>query len=137
VIASFRFLTALTKLLARVSVYELVPCVVSRRAREVGIRMVLATNKLDTTMPVPRRAIWPAKIGTPVALAFCVTIAGILSRNLSSDIFVRLLCGIGLPGPVSFLLVPGFLLSAALLLSYVAARRVTDDSMLALRHEWV
>jgi len=132
-IAALRFLTALTKLLARVSVYELVPCVVSRRAREVGIRMVLATNKLDTTMPVLRNAVRLVELGALFALA-C---AGIFSMNLSAAMFVRLLCGSGLPDPVSFLLVPGFLLSAALLVSYVAARRVTHDSMLALRHEWV
>lgn len=132
-IAALRFLSAITKLLARVSVYELVPCAVCRRAREVGIRMVHATNKLDITMPVQRNTMPPVALGALFALA-C---AGNLSMNLSAAIFVRLLCGIGLPGPVSFLLVPGFLLSAALLVSYVAARRVTHDSMLALRHEWV
>jgi hypothetical protein len=132
-IAALRFLTAVTKLLARVSVYELVPCAVYRRAREVGIRMVLATNKIEITMPVLPNAIRPVALSALFALA-C---AGIFSMNLSAAIFVRLLCGIGSPGPVSFLLVPGFLLSAALLLSYVAARRVTPDSMLALRHEWV
>jgi len=131
--ASFGFLTALTKLLGRVSVYELVPCAVYRRAREVGIRVILATNKFDITMPVPRNAMRPVALGALFALA-C---AGIFSMNLSAAIFVRLSCGSGLLDPVSFLLVPGFLLSAALLVSYVAARRVTHDSMLALRHEWV
>jgi hypothetical protein len=131
--ASLRFLNALTKLLAGISVYGFVPCDVNRRSREVGIRMALATNNLDTTMPVLRNAM------RPVALAalFALPCAGIFSMNLSDAIFVRLSCGSGLADPVSFLLVPGFLLSAALLISYVAARRVTDDSMLALRHEWV
>jgi hypothetical protein len=131
--ASFGFLTTLTKLMAGVSVYGLVPCGVGRRAREVGIRMVLATNKLDITMPVQRNAMRPVALGA----LFAPACAGILSMNLSAAIFVRLSCGSGLPDPVFFVLVPGFLLSAALLLSYVAARRVTHDSMLALRHEWV
>lgn len=132
--AALRFLNALTKLLARVSVYELVPCVVSRRAREVGIRMVLATNKLDITMPVLRNAMRPVVL----AAFFALACAGVLSMNLSAAICVRLLCGIGLPGPVSFLLLPGFLLSLALLASYVPARRALHvNPMLALRHEWV
>jgi hypothetical protein len=132
--ASLRFLNALTKLLAGISVYGFVPCDVNRRSREVGIRMALATNNLDTTMPVQRNAMRPVALGAPFALA-C---AGILSMNLSAAIFVRLSCGIGLPGPVSFLLVPGFLLSVALLASYVPARRATQvDPRLALRPEWV
>jgi hypothetical protein len=74
----------------------------------------------------------------PFVTAALAAIAMVLSRNLSAATSVRLLCGIGLSSPVSFLLVPGFLLSAALLASYVSARRAMHaDPMLALRHEWV
>jgi putative ABC transport system permease protein len=130
-IASLRFLNALTKLLAGLSVYGLVACGVNRveairihMSRDKGNGMVLGL--CEVMRPVPLAA---------VALA---AIAEVLSRNLSASTSVRLLWGVGLSGPVSFLLVPGFLLSVALLASYVPARRATHvDPRLALRHEWV
>jgi hypothetical protein len=130
-IASLRFLTALTKLLASVSVYEFVACGVSRvgatrihMSRDKSNGMVLGL--LQVMRPMPLVAVALAAIGE------------VLSRNLSAATSVRLLCGIGLSGPVFFLLVPGFLLSVALLASYVPVRQATHvNPMLALRHEWV
>jgi hypothetical protein len=128
---SFGFLTTLTKLLPGVGVYELVPCDVSRvgatrihMSRDKSNGMVLGL--LQVMRPMPLVAVALAAIGE------------VLSRNLSAATSVRLLCGIGLPDPVSFLLLPGFLLSVALLASYVPVRQATHvNPMLALRHEWV
>jgi hypothetical protein len=129
--ASLGFLSALTKLLASVSVYEFVACGVSR----VGATKIHMSRDKSNGMVLGLRQILRLVPFVTVALA---AIAMVLSRNLSAATSVRLLWGVGLPGPVSFLLVPGFLLSAALLGSYVSARRAGHaDPMLALRHEWV
>lgn len=131
-------LTVLAKLLAATGVYALVSYVVSGRVWEMGIRVALGTNKREVVILALRRPVRPAAIGALVGLVSCVAFAVILCVNLSAAISVRLLCGIGLGDPVSFLLVPGFLLSVALLVSYVAARRVRHvDPMVALRPEWV
>jgi len=138
VVPPFSFLSELAKLMAGFGVYGLVPCVDSLRRLEVGICMALTADKRDITMAVPRQAMWPAEIGTLVAFTCCAAVSSILLMNLSAAISVRLLCGIRLLGPVSFLLVAGFMLSVALPASYVAARRATQvKPMLALRHEWV
>jgi putative ABC transport system permease protein len=134
----FSFHSGFAKLMAGVGVYGLVPCVDSRRRLEVAICMALAADKRDITMAIPRQAMWPAEVGTLVALAYGAAVSSILSMNLSAALSVRLLCDTGLLGPVSFLLVPGFLLNLALPASCAAARGARHvKPMLALRHEWV
>jgi putative ABC transport system permease protein len=124
---------ALTKLLAPISVYGLVSYRVSRGVRNLRNCMSLGANQRDITMP----ALWqPGTIVAFAGLACFAAVAGILSMNLSAAISVRLSYGVGLPDPVSFLLVPGFLLSVALLASYIPARRATPvDPVLAVRYE--
>jgi ABC-type lipoprotein release transport system permease subunit len=130
----FNVLSALAKLLAPTGVYALVPCGVNRRVRAIGIHMAPGADKLDGMGSVLRLVIRPQAIGALLGLAG----AGILAMNLSAATSVRLLCGIGLLDPVSFLLLPGFLISVALLASYMPARRAKQgDPMLALRLEWV
>jgi hypothetical protein len=129
--ASLRFLTALTKLLASISVYEFVTCGASR----VGAINIHMSGDKSNGVVLGLRQILS---GVPFVTVALAAIAMVLSRNLSAATSVRLLCGIGLPDPVSFLLLPGFLLSVALLASYVSARRAGHvNPMLALRHEWV
>lgn len=129
--AILRFLCALTKLLAGVSVYEFVACGTSR----VGASSIHMSRDKSNGMVLGLRQVLRSVPFVTVAFAAFATV---LSRNLSAPTSVRLLWGVGLSGPVSLLLVPGFLLSAALLASYVPARRARHvDRMLALRPEWV
>jgi hypothetical protein len=129
--ASSGFFSALTKLLARVGVYEFVACGASR----VGASSIHMSRDKSNGMVLDLRQILRS---VPLVAGALAAIAMVLSRNLSAATSVRLLWGVGLSGPVSFLLVPGFLLSAALLASYVSARRAGHvDRMLALRPEWV
>jgi putative ABC transport system permease protein len=62
--------------------------------------------------------------------------AGIACAAGVSSILSSLLYGISPHDPVSFILVPAFLLAVALLASYLPARRATKvDPMVALRYE--
>jgi predicted permease len=125
-------LGALALLLASIGIYGLVSYVVSRRVREIGIRMALGANRHDVMILVLRQAMWPVVVGALIGLVCCAALCWVLS-TVSSE---RLLYGISPVDPVSFLLVPGFLLSAAFLACYMPARRAMGvDPMVALRYE--
>jgi len=120
-------LGALALLLALMGVYGMVSYVVSRRVREIGIRMALGANGHDVTTLIIRQALRPVATGVVIGTVCCAAASSILSS---------VLYGISPRDPVSFLLVPGFLLGVALLASYIPARRAaTIDPMVALRCE--
>ena len=130
--------SALAKLIATADVYGFVPCDVSRPVRGVGISMVLRVVKPDGMTLFLRRAMRPVVIATFIVLTGCAVAAAIPLMNLSAAIFVPLLDGIGRLSPWFVLLVPGFLLSAAFLVSYFLVRRAGHmHPMLALRCEEV
>jgi macrolide transport system ATP-binding/permease protein len=125
-------LSALALLLASIGVYGLVSYAVSRRVREIGIRMALGANHRDVLLLILRQAMRPVLVGALVGFICCAALSWVLSRASS----MRLLYGISPLDPVSFLLVPGFLLTAAFLASYIPARRAMRvDPMVALRYE--
>jgi macrolide transport system ATP-binding/permease protein len=120
-------LGALALLLASMGVYGMVAYVVSRRVREIGIRMALGAEGDDVTALIVRQALRPVAIGIVIGVAGCAAISTILSS---------VLYGISPRDPVSFVLVPGFLLAIATLASYLPARRAAKvDPMEALRYE--
>jgi len=125
-------LGALALLLASIGVYGLVSYAVSRRAREIGIRIALGANHRDVLLLILRQAMRPVLVGALFGFICCAALSWVLSRASS----MRLLYGISPLDPVSFLLVPGFLLTAAFLASYIPARRAMRvDPMVALRYE--
>jgi macrolide transport system ATP-binding/permease protein len=129
-------LSALALVLSSIGVFGLVSYMVSRRVREIGIRMALGADKRDVMILVLRQAMRPVAIGTVLGIASCAALAWIVSTALTADISGRLLYGISPLDPVSFLLVPAFLLSVAVLASYIPARRAMRvDPMVALRYE--
>jgi ABC-type antimicrobial peptide transport system permease subunit len=120
-------LGTLALLLVSMGVYGMVSYVVSRRVREIGIRIALGAESHDLTALIVRQALRPVAIGVVIGIAACAAISTILSS---------MLYGISPRDPVSFLLVPGFLLAIALLASYLPARRAAKvDPMEALRCE--
>ena len=125
-------LSALALLLSSIGVYGLVSYAVSRRVREIGIRMALGADKRDVMVLVLRQAMRPVVAGALIGFACCVALSWALSK-VSSE---RLLYGISPLDWVSFVLVPGFLLSVAFLACCIPARRaVRVDPMVALRYE--
>lgn len=130
-------LSAVALLLASIGIYGTVSYVVSRRVREIGIRMAIGANRHDVLSLILLQAIRPVAVGAIIGTVCCAAIAQISSAALSAvQLPVDLLYGMSPLDPLSFLLVPGFLLIVALLASYIPARRATRvDPMVALRHE--
>jgi ABC-type antimicrobial peptide transport system permease subunit len=102
----------------------------SRRAREIGIRMALGAEKKDVLRAVIKQGLRLAVTG--VALGAMVAI--ILTRVLAS--FSHLLYGVRAEDPLTFLAVALVLIGAAVLASYIPARRAAKvDPIVALRYE--
>jgi predicted permease len=120
-------LGALGMLLACIGVYGVVSYAVSRRVREIGIRMTLGADAREVKSLILQQAMRPVVIGALVGIAGC---AGV------SQILKSMLFGISPRDPVAFVVVPLVLLSVALAASYIPARRATKvDPMVALRYE--
>jgi predicted permease len=120
-------LGALGLLLAGVGVYGVVAYAVSRRTREIGIRMTLGADGRDVMRLVLRQSMRPVLIGGAIGIVACAGVSWVLSS---------MLFGISAHDPIAFLFVPAFLLGVALLASYVPARRATKvNPVVALRYE--
>jgi len=120
-------LGALGMLLACVGVYGVVSYAVSRRIREIGIRMTLGADAREVRALILRQAMQPVAIGGLIGIAACAAVSQILKS---------MLFGLSAYDPVAFLAVPLVLLSIALAASYIPARRATRvDPMVALRYE--
>jgi putative ABC transport system permease protein len=105
----------------------LVSYAVSRRIREIGIRMALGANGQDVLGMILRQALLPVALGAVVGIAGCAAV----SRILSSFLF-----GVSPLDPVTFAVLPVILLGIAALAGYVPGRRAARvDPMVALRYE--
>lgn len=117
----------LALVLAAVGVYGVLACAMGQRTREIGIRTALGAKRLQITGLVLIQGLVPALAGIGIGLgaSFGVT------RALRS-----LLTGVSPTDPVSFLVMTGVLLAAALLACYLPARRASRiDPLAALRSE--
>lgn len=120
-------LGTLALLLASLGIYGMVSYGVSRRVREIGIRMALGADNRDVMWLVIRQAMTPVLVGM---------LAGIVLCAAASSIFSAILFGVSPLDPGSFISMPLFLLGVALLASYIPARRAMRvDPMIALRYE--
>ncbi len=120
-------LGTLALLLASLGIYGMVSYGVSRRVREIGIRMALGADNHDVMWLVIRQAMFPVLLGALIGIALCDAV---------SSIFSAILFGVSPLDPGSFVLMPLFLLSVALLACYIPARRAMKvDPMVALRYE--
>jgi len=115
----------LALVLAVVGVYGVLSFVVVQRAPEMGIRMALGASQRY----VVRQVVWQGARLALVGLALGLAGAFVLTRFLSGLLF-----GVGATDPVTFLAVPGLVLLAALLASWIPAQRATEaDPMSILR----
>ncbi len=120
-------LGALALLLASSGIYGMASYSVSRRVREIGIRIALGADGSAIRNLVLRQAMRPVLMGGFVGMIVCAAVA----RVLSSMLF-----GPSAHGPMVFISVPLFLMIVALVASYIPARRAMRvDPMVALRYE--
>jgi putative ABC transport system permease protein len=110
-----------------VGIYGVIAYAVTQRTREIGIRMALGAEPSLLRGMFVRQGLLLAAIGAAAGLAAA---AG-LTRLMSSLLFKTTALD-----PVTYLAVSAFLIAAAMLASYVPARRATAiDPMQALRTE--
>ena len=113
--------------LALIGVYGLVAYSVTRRTREIGIRMAIGAAKSDVLAMVLRQGLILSVSGIAVGGVASVVVARALSAAL---------VGIGRPNPITYVIVPLLLAGMTTAASYFPARRASlVDPLVALRYE--
>jgi ABC-type antimicrobial peptide transport system permease subunit len=118
---------AMALLLGVIGIYGVISYSVSQRTREIGIRLAIGAQQEELTRMFVRHALILAAIG----IAFGLVAAAGLTRLMTS-----LLVDVSPLDPATYIAVPVILAGAAVLASYVPARRVSAvDPVEALRAE--
>jgi putative ABC transport system permease protein len=113
--------------MSAVGIYAVISFSVAQRTHEIGVRRALGAHPRDVLKLVVRQGLLPVTIG----LAFGLAISFGLLRLLSTWLY-----GVRPADPRTLATVSIALLGAALLASYVPARRATRvDPLTALRYE--
>ncbi|HEY2932364.1 MAG TPA: ABC transporter permease [Acidobacteriota bacterium] len=117
----------LALLLASVGIYGLLSYAVSRRTREIGIRMALGA--------VGKHVLKLVMMDGMVMLALGMAL-GLIASFLSMRLIGAFLYGITAADPATFAAITALLVAVALLATYIPSRRATRvDPMTALRDE--
>ena len=115
----------LALLLAALGVYGVLAFSISRRTREIGIRMALGADRQRVFALVLREGMWLVGIGLAIGLA---------AAYFSSASIEAFLFGVNTRDAMTFAGVPCILAAVALLACYLPARRAMRvDPMVALR----
>ena len=113
--------------LSTVGIFSVVSLVVSRRTREIGIRMAIGAERGDIGRLIIGRALTSVALGLVAGLAISFTLTGLMRS---------LLYGVEPTDPITLVTGTVVLVVAALTAAYVPARRAaTVDPMKALRHD--
>jgi ABC-type antimicrobial peptide transport system permease subunit len=113
--------------LASVGLYGVLAFSVSRRVREMGIRMALGANARDVIRQVLREGMLQMVVGLAIGLGLALA----TSRVLATFVF-----DVQPRDPAVFTTIVGVIIAVGLFASYVPARRATRvDPMEALRYE--
>jgi len=125
--ALLNFFGAIGLGLALLGVYGVVAYSVSRRTREIGIRMALGANRFDVMRMVIRQGLILAVIGVAIGAAGAVALKQVLQNNFTvantNDLATYLVAGV-------------LVIVVACLACYVPARRAMRvDPMVALRYQ--
>ena len=118
---------SLALLLAAVGIYGVMSYSVSRRIREIGIRMALGAQGRDVVRMVILHGTAPAMAGVAAGLAGALALTRLMSG---------LLYGTRPTDPATFVAVVLVLSAVAVAASYIPARRAaSSDPIVALRYE--
>ena len=114
-------------LLGIIGIYGVIAYAVSRRTREIGIRLALGAQHGEVRRMFVRQGLMLAGIGVVIGLGAAVGLTQLMRS---------LLFGVSLVDPVTYIAVPVILVTAAVLASSLPARRATKvDPVEALRAE--
>jgi predicted permease len=115
----------LALLLAAIGIYGVLAYFVGQRAREIGVRMALGAAGSEVVRMVLWQGLKPISVGTAIGVAGSLIFGGLLEK---------MLYGVRAADPLVLICVPLLLLGAALLASYIPARRATRiDPIITLR----
>jgi len=118
---------ALALLLAGVGIYGLTSYSVSRRTREIGLRMALGADCRDILVLVVGRGVLVGMAGVALGLPGALAVGKVMRG---------MLFGIGPNDPVVLVGAPALLLAIAAIASYVPARKAMRvDPVVALKCE--
>jgi predicted permease len=113
--------------LAMVGLYALMSYSVSRRTREIGIRMAVGASHASVLRMVLRQGMLPAMCGVPIGLALSAGAGQWLRASFPLAYNM---------GPAIYGIVAALMLIVAILAAYIPARRASlVDPMTALREE--
>jgi len=121
------FAALLALLLASIGLYGVLAYSVSRRTREMGIRLALGARTGSVRAMIVRRALLLVGIGT---------VLGVAASMAAASALAGFLYGVSPTDPITYGAVVATLVAVALAASYVPARRATRvDPLVALRAE--
>jgi predicted permease len=121
------FFGAVALLLAVAGVFGVMAYSVSRRTREIGVRVALGATYHDVVAMIVRQGLRTVFIGVAIGLVGSLA----LTRTMQSLLF-----GVSATDPLTFAAVIVLLVVTALLACYIPARRATRvDPVVALRSE--
>jgi putative ABC transport system permease protein len=114
-------------LLAAAGIYGVMAYMVTRRTREIGVRMALGAAARDVLKLVIGQAMWTTAIGVVIGVAGSLA----LTRTMQSMLF-----GVRVMDPLTVIGVVLLLLAVSLLACWIPARRATKvDPLVTLRYE--
>jgi putative ABC transport system permease protein len=123
----FSALASLGLALAAVGIFSVTALAVSRKTREIGIRVSVGARRGDIGRLIVGRALVPVAFGLGLGLAVSFGVTGLVGS---------LLQGVEPNDPLTLASGAGVLVVAAVLAAYLPARRaVAVDPVTALRHE--
>jgi putative ABC transport system permease protein len=114
-------------LLAGIGLYGVMAWAVSRRTREIGVRMALGAGRGDVLRLMLKQGLLLTGLGLALGSAAALTLTRLIKT---------MLYGVGATDPLTFVATALLLAGVGLLACWIPARRATKvDPMVALRHE--